>query len=200
MNGGIGHPTTGQARHGDHPSAAASARRLPAIRPDGPRALNLRTSPARSEALRPQSSQLPSGSLRRRSQPEPRAAAPALRPSPASPPDEGRQRQNQSGEEWASRLIGFATTNQNIALEEEGNKNADRIAGQPVIIGHRAIERRRRTRASRRARAPAGLWPLIGPLAVIVTRAHRRRNPGAPAPSSPALDRDLFWRRLSALK
>ena len=64
-----------------------------------------------------------------------------------------RERRNRDA---AQRETGIA--------RERRFEHADRIAGQPVIVGDRAIERRGGLGRAGERRVPAGLWPSIGPL------------------------------------
>ena len=68
-------------------------------------------------------------------------------------------------------------------------EHADRIAGQPIIVGDRAIERGGRSRARRRASSPC--WSLAIDWSSRDDRnaSGSPRNPRALTPSSPAFDR-----------
>ena len=70
-------------------------------------------------------------------------------------------------------------------VRERRFEDADRIAGQPVIVGDRAIERRGRLGRAGELEALLvfGHRSVLSPIA-IVTRADRRRNPGARWPAS----------------
>ena len=81
-----------------------------------------------------------------------------------------------------------AAQNEGRVARERRLESADRIPGQAVVIGEGAIERLRRTRASRRASSPVGLWPSVGSLALRRARPSRQHSPSG-SRSKPALDR-----------